>query len=187
VELQHHEPLAAELTGAVRGGDLDALAGLLAQRPNLASVRIIDAHGGARSPLHLATDWPGYFPSGPAVVRLLIEAGADPNLAVSGMWHTETPLHWAASTDDVDVAAALIDAGADLEAQGGSIGSPLENAVGYGCWHVARLLVDRGAQVAALWVAAALGLIPSIEDRFAQQPGPTSAEIDVRAWRRRLA
>jgi uncharacterized protein len=81
------------------------------------------------------------------VVRLLIEACADPNVAVSGMWHAETPLPWAASTDDVDVAAALIDAGADLEAQGGSIGGPLENAVGYGCWHVARLLVDRGRRL----------------------------------------
>jgi uncharacterized protein len=104
------------------------------------------------------------------VVRLLIEAGADPNVAVSGMWHAETPLHWAASTDDVDVAAALIDAGAHLEAQGGSIGGPLENAVGYECWHVARLLVDRGAPVDTLWVAVALGLEPWIEDRFAQRP-----------------
>jgi hypothetical protein len=28
--------------------------------------------------LHLVTDWPGYFPSGPQIVRLLIDAGADP-------------------------------------------------------------------------------------------------------------
>jgi ankyrin repeat protein len=116
------------------------------------------------------------------VVRLLIEAGADPNVAVSGMWHAETPLHWAASTDDVDVAAALIDAGADLEAQGGSIGGPLENAVGYRCWHVARLLVDPRAPVDTLRVAAALGLEPWIEDRFAQRPPPTSEETDAAFW-----
>jgi hypothetical protein len=95
------------------------------------------------------------------------------------MWHAETPLHWAASTDDVDAAAALIDAGAHLEAQGRSIGGPLENAVGYECWHVARLLVDRGTPVDTLWVAAALGLEPWIEDRVAQRPPPTSEEIDA--------
>ena len=46
----------------------------------------------------------GVFPSGPAVVRLLIEAGVDPDAPVAGSWHSETPLRWAASSDDVDVA-----------------------------------------------------------------------------------
>jgi hypothetical protein len=61
----------------------------------------------------------------------------------------ETPLHWAASSDDVDVAEALIDGGANIHATGGSIasGTPLDNAVGYGCWRVARLLVQRGADL----------------------------------------
>jgi hypothetical protein len=73
----------------------------------------------------------------------LLDAGADPDAAGSGSY-AETPLHWAASTDDVDVAAALIDGGANIEAPGGSIaGTPLANAVGYGCWHVARLLVEQ--------------------------------------------
>ena len=49
--------------------------------------------------------------------------------------------------EDADVAGALIDGGADLEAPDGSIGTPLDNAVGYACWHVARLLVARGAKV----------------------------------------
>jgi len=55
----------------------------------------------------------------------------------------------AASSDDAEVAAALIDGGADIEAPGASIagGTPLDDAVGYGCWHVARLLVERGAPV----------------------------------------
>ena len=47
--------------------------------------------------------------------RLLIEAGADPNALTHGGDQPETPLHWAASSDDADVAAALINAGADLE------------------------------------------------------------------------
>ncbi|HEY1319198.1 MAG TPA: hypothetical protein VGF32_03080, partial [Streptosporangiaceae bacterium] len=53
------------------------------------------------------------------------------------------------------VAEALIDGGADIEAAGGSIGTPLDNAVGYGCWHVARLLAAHGARVDKLWQAAA--------------------------------
>jgi hypothetical protein len=32
----------------------------------------------------VATDWPGYHPNGPATVRILIEAGADPNARTEG-------------------------------------------------------------------------------------------------------
>jgi hypothetical protein len=45
----------------------------------------------------------------------------------------------------------LIDAGADVNADGGSIGTVLDNAVGYGCWNVARLLLQRGARVDKPW------------------------------------
>jgi ankyrin repeat protein len=80
---------------------------------------------------------------------MLIDAGADPDAAVEGSWHAETPLHRAASSDDVEVARTLIDGGADIEAPGASIagGTPLDDAIGYGCWQVARLLVARGARV----------------------------------------
>jgi len=81
-------------------------------------------------------------------------------------------LHWAASSDDVDVARALIDGGADIEMPDGSIGTPLDNAVGYGCWHVARLLAERGARVEKLWHAAALGRLDILEDLLAAGPEP---------------
>jgi uncharacterized protein len=94
---------------------------------------------------------------------------------------SETPLHWAASSDDADVAEALIDGGADLEAPGASIagGPPLDDAVGYGCWHVARLLVARGARVDRLWQAAALGLMPRAEELLADS---TSEELNHAFW-----
>jgi ankyrin repeat protein len=132
----------------------------------------------------VAADWPGYFPNGPAVVRLLIRAGADPNAAVTGSSHSETPLHWAARSDDVDVAGALIDAGADLESQGASIagGPPLDDAVGYGCWHVARRLVERGARVDRLWHAAALGMTNRVEELLASTPAPTPDDINHAFW-----
>lgn len=77
----------------------------------------------------MVADWPGYFPKGPEIARLLIAVGANPNTGREG----ETPLHWAASSDDLEVARALIDGGADIEAPGGSIdGTPLANAIGYG-------------------------------------------------------
>jgi len=137
-----------------------------------------------RSPLHVATDWPGYFPNGPHVVRVLVGAGADPNAAAGAPGHAETPLHWAASSDDLDVADALIDAGADMQALGGSIagGTPLDNAVGYGCWHVARRLVERGARVEVLWHAAALGMLARVDELLAADPAPAAEDISNAFW-----
>src|ERR1700761_274603 len=171
------DPAASAAVNAIRTGDTAALASLLGAHPGLANARI---HG-SRTQLLVVTDWPGYFPGGPAVVRLLIGAGADPN-ADTGGDQPETPLHWAASSDDADVAAALIDGGADLERPGGSIGTPLDNAVGYGCWNVARLLVQRGARVGKLWHAAALGIMPRVEELLAAPPAPTPDDIDEAFW-----
>ena len=172
MRLRPGDAVAVALTAAIRGGDRSGLERLLAEDPTLASARIVDRRGRARTPLHLATDWPGYFPEGPAIVATLCDAGADPNAPILGAPHAETPLHWAASSDDVDVAAVLIDRGADLEAQGASIagGSPLDDAVGYGCWHVARLLVARGARVDRLWHAAALGLRDRLDELLSAAP-----------------
>ena len=63
---------------AIRAGDLNTLQRLLTDNPGLAASRLGGIAEG-RSPLHVVADWPGYFPSGPQVVRMLIEAGADPN------------------------------------------------------------------------------------------------------------
>jgi uncharacterized protein len=79
-------------------------------------------------------------------------------------------LHYAASSDDLEVAEALIDGGADLEVPGGSIGTPLDNAVGYACWHVARLLASRGAKVDKAWHAAALGMLAPLDAILGSDP-----------------
>lgn len=182
--LPHLDPVAVELVGAIHGGDLPALRRLLAERPGLATVRMIGRHGpegGWRTPLHAATDWPGYFPAAPATAAVLLEAGADVDDDTGGD-RPETPLHWAASTDDVDVAAVLVAAGAALETPGGSIGTPLDNAVGYGCWHVARLLVASGAAVDALWQAAALGMLGRVDELLAATPPPSADDVNQAFW-----
>jgi uncharacterized protein len=170
------DQVAVELVRAVRAGDVETIHGLLRDDPALASARLGSKDSGTTTPLHLVTDWPGYFPNGPQIVRLLIDAGADPNaLTTSRGSETtgpgdETPLHYAASSDDVDVAEALIEGGADIEVPDGSIGTPLDNAVGYGCWHVARLLVARGARVDKAWHAGALGMLARLEELLGSDP-----------------
>lgn len=168
--------VADAIVEAIHSGDIAELARLLTEHPGIASAPLGGRHGSG-TPLRAVTDWPGYFPNGPEIVRLLVAAGADPNAGEPG---EETPLHWAASSDDWHVAAALIDAGADMNAPDGSIGTPLANAVGYACWDVARLLVARGADVHLPWTAASLGLL----DRLAQLLGdnPTSDQVSQAFW-----
>jgi hypothetical protein len=167
-----------ELVDAIHGGDIESVRRLIAAFPELVSGPL----GGpseTRSALHIVADWPGYFPNGPEIARMLLAAGADPNYRDPEPG-SETPLHWAASSDDADVASELIDGGADIECPDGSIGTPLDNAIGYACWNVARLLVTRGVKVDKLWHAAALGLLTRLAELTEEQP--QSEEISKAFW-----
>lgn len=171
------EPLATEITRAIQTGDLAVLRRLLTEHPGLASARI-----GARTLLHIATDWPGHFPNGAATVVTLLAAGADVNARFTGR-HTETPLHWAASSDDIEVLDVLTEAGADLEAAGSVIdgGSPLADAVAFGQWRAARRLVERGAR-STLWQAAALGLMDRVAGYFESETRPSPEDVTNAFW-----
>src|SRR5207253_687940 len=92
------------LIAAIRSGDITTVRRLLDENPGLAS-SALGGDEGTRTPLHVVTDWPGYFPNGPEVVRILIAAGANPDARNPGKRFAETPLHWAASSDDADVAS----------------------------------------------------------------------------------
>lgn len=176
------DALAVEATRAVQSGDLAALDRLLSAHPGLARARIGDP-ACSRTLLHAVTDWPGHFPNGAAVVDRLVGAGADVNATWVGEPAPETPLHWAASSNDVIVLDALLDAGADIEAPGAVLGggSPLADACGFGNWDAARRLVERGART-RLKDAAALGLLDRVQGAFAEGSGPASDEITQAFW-----
>ena len=177
----HDEPSVLSLVEAIHSGNLVKLRQLLAENPALASASLVARKGRSRGSLHIVADWPGFFPNGGAVVKVLVAAGADTDVRTSGRF-AETPLHYAASSDDLEVASALIEGGANIEAPGGSIGTPLDNAVGYGCWQVARLLVDRGARVDKLWHAAALGMSERLEELFNEATNTDQDEINAAFW-----
>src|SRR6267378_211238 len=161
--LHVRDPLAASAIAAIRIGDVEVLQRVLREHADLATGRLLrpNSRGGESSItlLHVATDWPGHFPNGVTTVATLLAAGADVNARCDGP-HSETPLHWAASSDDVEVLDALLDAGADIEAPGAVIGggTPMADAAAFGQWKAAHRLVERGAKT-SLWEAAALGLM----------------------------
>ncbi|MGI9021923.1 MAG: ankyrin repeat domain-containing protein [Acidimicrobiales bacterium] len=173
------------LVAAIRTGDVDSLRLLLSEHPALAQARVGNAVPwctDTRSLLHVVTDWPGHLPNGAASVAVLVAAGAEVDARFDGQHH-ETALHWAASSDDVEVLDALLDAGADIEAAGAVIagGTALSDAVAFGQWHAARRLVERGANV-PLREAAALGLADRVESVWAQPGPPTPEETTEAFW-----
>jgi uncharacterized protein len=175
------DPLAVAATDAIQSGDLDTLRLLLDDHPELAAARIGTADQ-SRTLLHVSTDWPGHFPNVGQTIGLVVGRGGDVNARFVGS-HAETPLHWAASSDDVEAAAALLDAGADLEAPGAVLGggSPLADAVGFGQWQVARLLAERGATT-RLKDAAALGLMDRLARLLDADEPPDADEITGALW-----
>lgn len=181
--LSTEDPLAIAAVTAIRTGDVAALRGLLAEHPQLATTRLgdDDPDGMSRTLLHVVTDWPGHVPNGAVAVAVLVAAGADIDARFRGP-HGETPLHWAASSDDVEVLDALLDSGADIEAPGAVIagGPPLEDARAFGQWRAARRLVERGART-TLTDAATLGLTERLEAAIEAQP-PSQAELDRAFW-----
>lgn len=150
------DPLVQAFTDAVQRGDVDALVAMLAEHPALATERFGDEQM-SRAALHVATDWPAHFPRVADTIAVLVAAGADVDARFVGR-HRETPLHWAASSDDVAAIDALVAAGADLEADGGVLtgGPPLDDAIVFAQYAAAHRLVAHGATT-SFWHDAPLG------------------------------
>jgi hypothetical protein len=184
VTFDTEDRLAVAVVEAIHSGDVPTLKRLLRENPGLATARLgdDDPEGMSRTLLHVATDWPGHFPNGAATIAALVEGGADVNARFRGP-HAETPLHWAASSNDVEVLDALLDGGADIEADGGVIGggTPLADARAFGQWRAARRLVERGAQT-TLQDAATLGLMDRLDGYFKSETPPSPDEISRAFW-----
>lgn len=184
--LPESDRAAFDLLRAVRQGDASGLRQMLAADPGLASGWINGV-----TPLHHFADAPGHRPNAAAVVHALAAAGADLNAHARDSWHHETPLHWAASNDDVELIDALLDAGADIEHPGSSIdgGPPIQSALGYAQWAAVRRLWERGARTglphAAVLgqldtVTALAGASPEASPGASSPPGPD--DLSVAFW-----
>ena len=100
------------------------------------------------------TDWNSqdFFETASAGdVRACLRAGADPSARIESDFSPAfTPLHWAAANDHADAIAALVEAGADLEARNedGST-TPLHFAAYWGSADAITALLEAGADLEA--------------------------------------
>jgi uncharacterized protein len=187
--LRWNDPLAVEATAAVQRGQADRLRRLLGKHPELARIRIVKdgEAAGQRTLLHLFADWPGHRRNPEQIVAVLVAAGADPDapgiLGDRSPQSQETPLHWAASNDDVELVDALLDAGADVNVPGSVIGGlgPIADAAVFGGQRAGRRLVERGART-NLYQAAALGLVDRVRAALESEPRPDAEQITTAFW-----
>lgn len=127
---------------AIKAGDVDRLRALVQADATLATMRSSTSHPTLLQCLVLdAREAPGQLD----MARILLDAGAELN----------GPLSACASGDNVAAATLLLDRGAAVDGVGGW--SPLEEALYWNSQRVIALLLQRGASVHNLRIAAGLG------------------------------
>jgi hypothetical protein len=186
LSIQADDARAVALVAAIQSGDVETLQRCFRDDPGLATARIVDRRGVSRTLIHVVADWPGHFPNGSGTVAVLVAGGADVNARVvhpGTHGSPETALHWAASSNDVAVLDALLDAGADIEAPGAVFtgGTPMSDAVVFKQWSAARRLLARGATT-TIWQAAALGLLDRVRECCSLEPPPVGGQITNAFW-----
>lgn len=151
---------------AIKTGDVEKLKELVAADPSLATSRSTVSHPTLLQCLVL--DGKNKLNSR-EMAEVLIEAGAD----------IDEPLGAAASIDNRQVAELLIDRGAAIDGTGGW--SPLEEALYWNSQDVLALLLERGAKIQNLRVAAGLGRTDLIEGFF-NEDGTLKPEAGKINW-----
>ena len=136
---------------AINADDLETLKALVAADPSLATSRSRTSHPTLLQCLVLEGKGQRHHEQ---MLQLLIDAGAD----------LDGPLSAAASINNRPAAELLLDHGAAIDGAGGW--SPLEEALYWHSKDVMALLVERGAKVQNLRMAAGLGRTDLIEDFF---------------------
>jgi ankyrin repeat protein len=136
---------------AVQSGDLETFKTLIAQDPTLATSRSSRSHPTLLQCVALdGKDKPNNV----EMARVLIAVGAELN----------EPFVASASMNNRAVAEVLLDSGAAIDGTGGWL--PLEEALYWNSQDVLALLLERGAAVQNLRIAAGLGRTDLIEGFF---------------------
>lgn len=120
-------------------GDVDRLTELLDADPGLLGAFSEDGY----TPLHFTA----FFKRGPAT-RLLLDRGAEVGAVARNDMKVQ-PLHSAVAAGSREIAAALLLAGADVNARQEGGYTPLMGAEASGDEELVRLLMDHGAEEAA--------------------------------------
>ena len=150
---------------AIKVGDIERLKSLLREDPSLATSRSSCSHPTLLQCLALEALDVG---NKVEMAKVLVDAGAEIN----------GPLGAAACIDNVEIAAALLDAGAAIDRNGEW--SPLEEALYWCNQRVIQLLLERGAPINNLRLAAGLGRMDLIEGFFDADGSlrPSAGRID---------
>jgi ankyrin repeat protein len=136
---------------AVKAGDLDTFRALLRGYPSLATNRSSNSHPTLLQCVVLdGKD----VPHCAEMAQLLIDAGAP----------VDEPLIAAASTDNIEAIPVLLKAGAAINGNGRW--SPIDDALTFRAHRAGKLLLERGASIHNLRIAAGVGRADLIEGFF---------------------
>jgi ankyrin repeat protein len=161
MDLKFHSAIAA-----VQAGDLEAFRGLLRDDPLLPTDRSSTSHPTLLQCVVLDAK---NVPHCTEMVQLLIDAGAP----------VDKPLIAAASVDNIEVIPVLLNAGAAINGDGKW--SPIEEALTFSAHGAVELLLEQGASIHNLRIAAGVGRADLIEGFFDADGGlkPEAGEL---AW-----
>ena len=173
------DPLLTTLLDAADRGEAARVADLLDAHPNLINQRgVLSGHTGLRTALHFGVQHE-------AVVRCLLERGADPNVRDEG--DNAFPLHFAGENGHVPIIRLLVEHGADMIGAGD--GHELEiigwaTCFGSGNREVVDYLIAHGA-VHNIFSAVAMGEVEAIRTLVARSRADLDRPMDSTNLRRK--